>query len=1264
VDSNFDSIGVEQAEGDIDATEDTSDERAKVDARGASGVQIGDGTTQFNYTFNRWADSDSAALPPVMGVCGDVQSPYRGLDAFDQRNAVFFFGREADTTRVLEHMSSQLQAGILVISGVSGAGKSSLLQAGVIPRLSGTGLTGVPEAASWPCVIFSPGAKPLDELSTAVAPLAGADSAEVRRGLSSDPGRFVLTARQAALRSGDGRHRRLVMIIDQFEQLFTQCRDEKERGAFLTAIAAATATSNERSAPALIILGIRADFEARCAEYPLLTGPIQNRYLVTSMTDRQLRMAITEPPKKLGARVDDDLLDTLLREVKSRRSAIGSESLSGATYGAGVLPLLSHALDQAWRNRLFAGSSLTLDDYERVGGIEKAIAGSADHAYAKLTPRQQSVARQIFIRLTTTSVDGVDTADRVNRDDLLHRAAGAADEDVDAVLEAFAGERLLTLGPRTVEISHEVLLSAWPLLRDTWLAETRADRAVRSRLDTAADEWIRHNEDPSYLYGGSRLDLATETVSRLDADSIRRPSVSQRDRDFLNASLRVRRRAVLRRRAFTASLMVLVLAIGSVAALAFRASQSASHQRDIAISRQLISESADLTVVDPATARLKSIAGWRIDPSGDARYAMLATASYAGIAALRAHAAEVLSVAFSRDGKLLASSGGDNSVRLWDVASHRQVGSPLTGHTSRVSSVAFSPDGKLLASSGVEDSVRLWDVASHRQVGVLSSSGTGGFLSVASSPDGKLLASGGVDGSVRLWDLASHRQVGSPLTRYTDGVLSVAFSPDGETVASGGVDGSVRLWDVASHRQVGSRLTGHSGRVSSVAFSADGDILASSGDDSVRLWDVARHRQVGELSTSHTGGVLWATFSPDGKTVASGGVDGSVRLWDVASHRQMGSRLTGHTGRVSSVAFSPDGKLLASSSWDNSVRLWDVSSHRRIGSALTGHSGAVSSVAFSPDGRTLASSSWDDSLRLWDVASQRPVGSPLTGHTGGISSVAFSPDGKLLASSGFNDNSVRLWDVATHRQIGSLLTGHTGAVLSVAFSPDGKLLASSSGDNSVRMWDVASHRQVGSPLGGHTDEVLSVAFSPDGKLLASGSGDNSVRLWNVARHRQVGSPLPGHTGGVSSVAFSPDGATLATGGGDDAVRLWNVARHRQVGSPLTGHTDGVLSVAFSPDGSSLASSSWDDSVRLWDVASQRQVGSPLTGHTNDVLSVAFSPDGKTLASGGLDNLVLLWNVPELADPASFICGSLGQATNRDQWRHLVPPGPSYRALCP
>jgi hypothetical protein len=400
--------------------------------------------------------------------------------------------------------------------------------------------------------------------------------------------------------------RRLLVVVDQFEELFTQCPDEGQRRAFITAVHAATSARHgpDQTPAALVVIGVRADFEARCANYPPLAEAVQDHYLVTAMTERQLRLAITEPARKAGSQVDDDLVEVLLAEVRTRQP--------GAA-GAGVLPLLSHALDQAWRSR--AGQVLTLADYERTGGIEGAVAASAQRAYDALTPAQQTAARQVFTRLTVISTEGVDTADRATRAELAEGKSSAEVRDVEAVLEAFAAERLLTLAADSAEISHEALPAAWPLLRDTWLTETHADRIVRTRLHTTAADWARHSRDPSYLYSGSLLQAATETATRIGADPARHPPLSQTERDFLHASGRAYRRTARRRHAVIAGLLALTLAAITAAGIAVHNAASATRQHALALSRQLAAASLTINPADPVTARRLAVAAWRVFPT-------------------------------------------------------------------------------------------------------------------------------------------------------------------------------------------------------------------------------------------------------------------------------------------------------------------------------------------------------------------------------------------------------------------------------------------------------------------------------------------------------------------------------------------------------------------------------------------------------------------------------------------------------------------------
>jgi WD40 repeat protein/transcriptional regulator with XRE-family HTH domain len=1222
-------------------------------------------------------------------------SPYRGLAVFAEQDAGWFFGREAATIQVLERMSRLLTGtGLLVVSGASGAGKSSLLRAGVLPRLREAGLAAAPAAASWPCVVFTPTRAPLDELALRVAPLAGADAAAVRRGVEADPGGFALTARQAALarslalaagpngpmaeRNQPPPQRRVLLVVDQFEELFTQCADEGQRRAFIRALhAAATAGHGPDQTPAaLVLLGVRADFETRCADYPQLAGPVQDRYLVTSMTERQLRMAITEPAKKAGAKVDDDLTGLLLAEVCTGRPG---------AFGAGALPLLSHVLDQAWRSR--TGEPVTLADYARAGGIEGAVAASAQRAYDRLTPPQQAAARQVFLRLTATSADGLDSAERVTRAELTAGKNAAEVQDVEAVLEAFAGERLLTLAAGTVELSHEALLTAWPLLRDTWLADTHADRIVRTRLHATAAEWARHSRDGSYLYTGTLLAAAAGAVARIGAGPARHPPLSQTERDFLHASDRAHRRTVRRRQAVIAGLLALTLTALTAAGIAVhnaasaaRNAASASHQHAIALSRQLAAEGLNIDGTNPVTARRLAVAAWAVFPTGQAASAittLLAEQEQQGM--LPADSSNVFAVAFSPDGKLLASADADGTVRLWNLAG-RAVKTLHASAQHGVYGVAFSPDGRLLATADGDGTVRLWNPATGRLIKTLHASAKTaarwGVRAVAFSPGGRLLASAGADGTVRLWNLATGRAVKILHASARWGVFGVAFSPGGRLLASVGGDDTVRVWNPATGRRVGKTLPTSSGLLGApggVAFSPGGTLAIGSGDGTVRLWNPVTSRRVGKtIQTGSVYGVPAVAFNPGGTLLASGGGDGTVRLWNPATGRPASAllRATSLVNGVHAVAFSPGGTL-AIGGGDGTVRLWNPATGRPVLAPLqigSGPAGGVSAVAFSPGG-TLAIGGGDGTVRLWNPAIGQPAGKTLqtgSGPHGGVSAVAFSPDGKLLAGA-YGDGTVRLWNPVTGRPGATLhATSARYGGPAVAFSSDGELLATGAG-GTVRLWNPVTGRPVGAPLRAQNSGVHAVAFSPGGKLLAVSGGDGTVRLWNLATRRLV-RVLQTGTGpysGVYGLAFSPGGKLLAIGEGDGTVRLWNPATRRPVATlhATTSTVYGTPAVAFSPDGKLLATGSLDGKVRAWNPATRRSVGAPLqvgSGPASAVFVVAFSPDGKLLASGGLDGTVRLWQASLFVHPYVQLCVDVGPPTPQE-WNHYAFGEPRPKA---
>ncbi|MGI5282561.1 caspase, EACC1-associated type [Nonomuraea polychroma] len=1216
---------------------------------------------------------------PPLGSPGDLSSPYRGLAAYGPEHAEMFFGREELTRSLTTRVRQALRAGgppavigsqafeaegPLVLTGPSGSGKSSVLRAGLIPALR--------QEQDVSCVVLAPGADPLGALARELAELGGGDPARLRAIIESDP--------SGARRGLPGR---VLLVVDQFEEVFTACPDGAARARFVQALI-------ELSQAAAVVIAVRAEFFGRCAAYPGLVEAMRRPEVVTPMTAAELRGVIEQPAVRSGLSVEAGLADLILEDLRAEEAAL---ERSG-----GPLPLLSHALLATWQRR--SGGVLTMAGYRSAGGVTGALAMSAEDTLRGLGSEFEPVARDLLIRLVRVDDRIGGTARRVALAELAPDAPSVGGQ----ILAELARARLVTVAGGEAELAHEALIRAWPRLGG-WVDAERASLLVRSRLSEDAATWQREGQDPAYLYTDSRLpaaqalaasagpspgaDLtaaANRPLTGSDPTAAANRPLTPVERAFLDASARRHRRRALIGRAVIAALSVLLLlaATGSVLALrqssqASTQSEQATGQRDQALSRQLAATANSLP--DTSLAAQLALSGYRVSATPEARGALLGTLSRPLPARMVGHTAAVERVAYRPDGRVLATASGDSTARLWNVADPLRPKSAgvVKGHTRGLTAAAFSANGKILATGSADETARLWEVSDTARPRALATIAGHGepVVSVAFNPKGDLLVTAGADRSVRLWNVADPAKPKpvSVLKQTTD-PTEVAFSPDGRMIAVTSSTG-VTLLDVLTPAKPDSLATltaPDGGGVRSVAFSQDGQNLATaSSTGALHLWNITTVRLTG-TATGHTQAAGDLAFSADGNVLASASADGTARLWNIStpSDPQPAATLTGFAGAVTGVAFSPNGQNLATSSADGMARVWNVADPARVAARarLARHTAPVNGVGIAKGGRTLASVSDDKTVKLWDVsdpASAPPV-STLRGHTDAVVAVAFSPDGSHVVSASL-DRTARLWQVErpANPKFVATLQGHAGGLRSAAYSPDGKIVVTTGRDGRTMVWDVstpATPKRVATP--GATDDRLDVAvFRPDGRVLATGSGTSAVRLWDVskpAQPRRLGE-FAAAPGGVLDLQFSKDGKTLAVAASDGTARLWDVARPEQPKrlSTLPGHVADVSAVAFSADGRTLATASRDRTIRVWNVADRARPSLwAVLGGASAVDDVEFGPDGTVLA-GTSDVAIQLWGL-NVEQASENVCQSSGMSITREEWAQYLPGRP-YALPC-
>jgi WD40 repeat protein/DNA-binding SARP family transcriptional activator len=1196
---------------------------------------------------------------PAAAVC-----PYKGLARFEPDDAGFFFGRERLVAEVVTHL---VGAGLVGVVGPSGSGKSSLVRAGLLPALRDGVLPG---SDRWQQVLLRPGEHPMAELTDAAR---GRDTAGDGNGSAttdaSGKARQAPTPGPAAgqwvWRALAGAER-LLLVVDQFEEVFTSCRDEGERTAFLGALTEAAWADSHVT----VVVAIRADYYGHCAAVPDLAGLLAaNHVLVGPMRQDELRRAIQLPAHRAGLRLEPGLSSAMIGEVADQ---------------PGGLPLLSCALLESWQHR--HGRTLTLAAYQQAGGVRGAVARLAERAWFGLDADQQKVARRILLRLAGPGEGEAVVRRRVP----LSEFTAGGDERERVVLDALADQRLLTMGEDTVEVAHEALLREWPRLRG-WLDEDVQGRALHRHLIGAAREWEAAGRDPGELYRGARLTGVLDWAREHHAD------LNQLERAFLDASRaaaereiadarrraeqeaqQARREARISRRlrglvAGLAVVLILALVAGGFAlALRDRADQQtlvARRQTVVAESRRL--DAQVLLQGDLDRSLLLAVEAVRLDDSLDTRSALLTTLlrSPQALRVLRGDGNQLDNLTASPDGRTLAAVDIVGRTYLWDTRTGRRLHAP-DGYNV----VAFSRDGRLLATGGTTDfggpALLLWDVARRTVVRRLQLPSqhpdiVDSVVDAAFSPDGRVLAAGTWRGSLIFWNVASGARLGQALhyRRGQESSGNLAFAPHGATLYTSAQGGTTIVWDAARRRRV--RTIPLDGVL---AVSGDGKTLAfGQQDGSIILADAAtgRHRRV---LTAHRAAVTGLAFSPNGGALASASDDRTAIVWDVATGKAR-QTLEGHAASVTGVAFSPDGTALYTSSLDDSVIAWDLTRTRGLARQLTRAASPVVGVAFSPrDPNLLALVRRDGPVTRWDVSKRARVGDPLDATGGDANAVAFSPDGRIVAAANHADGTVVLFDVATGARVGRPLHQPYGPidapyqsrdVNGVAFSPDGRLLATAGNDGSVVLWDLAGRDWVGFPRrpGG---SVTAVAFSPDGRTLASAVDDGTVVLTRVPDGTLLYRPTATGGPGTSAVAFSPDGKTLAASTFDGRVRLWDPRTGAARGPAWPAERGGVESMSFNLDGSMLATSGSGGTTTLWDSGSAKQIGVPLSGPPSPAVA-AFDPAGHTLATAFLDGTVLLWDV----NPASWLqraCAVAGRRLTQQEWQDFLPGRP-YQPSC-
>lgn len=1179
----------------------------------------------------------------------EVACPYPGMEPFREGQARFFTGRDSLVATLLARVSVQIRrgCGTLIVIGPSGVGKSSLLRAGLLPALASGQLAG---SVDWPALYLRPGADPVRALAAQLGRLGVAED-ELPAMVRAEPAALRRVMRQAL--AGDGRAAgavdgsgdagRVVVVVDQLEELFTNGCSQADRSAMLRALLAASQGSPGHAAPALVVFGLRADFYDHCARISELVPHLQeNQILVPPMTPNELRQAITAPADLVGLRIEPGLTELLVTEA-----------------GGQALPQLAYVLRQTFANR--SGRTLTVAGYRATGGIAQAIATAAEAIHDSLTPAEQNQLRRLVLSLVAV-VDGAeDTRRRVPRAELPGVGTaeagntGAGNGEVERILAELIDARLVTAEDDAYMLSHDALIRSWPRLQQ-WLNEARHELQLRQQLTAAARYWQETGHDQGALYRGARLARAREWAAETTDMTAAEAEFLTASQDAADATMRAEVRRTRQLRRLVAALATLLAVVPAVTAVAFRQA-GAAHQRSAdaaalraaAQSRQLAAQSTAVRDADPRRAMLLAVASWTADHTAEARSALLSTQSldYAGRLGDKSGGS---SAAVSPDGETVAIARKSGGVELWDTRAHRRL--PLTlpagDATHGVYSVRFSPDGRLLATTTLafEGGVlQVWELATgHLRYslpgplagGTLAWGGNGNTVAVAFQHVVASSAAGYVsDGIiVRVADANTGRLARSIAVRpYLDGVLmQIAFSHAGDRIAMSDNGGTVKLLQVSD----GQKIATLRGTGPVIALSSDGRTLVT-GDSTgkISLWDARTGRRVGTFTDPpHEPDTIGAlAFSPDGRRLFATGTRPWIRVWDTLTRKPLPVLSAGP--EIADLDVSADGHTIVGTSTTGPISLW-----RPLAHSLPATPAAVVDVAYQPQTGTLAAASVDGTLQLLDPHSQ--AGPTIVHLPAPAHAAAYSPDGTLAVAE--DDGTVRLLNRAGSIQT-TLKLDDDRTPRAVTFSPNGQILVAIARkrildpDAKLYIWKTHTlgRRTIQDVNGGGNiasqSDVPHIVFAPDSNTLIMtdmeklGPGERDPQGQILMRDIRANAAVRGAlfaTAPLPALAISPDGNTIAAGGADRTIHTWSLAPNAQ-GRTFGPHPATISSVTFSPDGRTLATATTEDAtIRLWDLATGELLAE-LTGQNGPSNALAFSPDGDTLAAAGQTGETRLWD---------------------------------------